>query len=93
MRVKGKASAVTIYTPLAPSVSLSPAQAEELRGWSLALKAWRAQNWDACDVHLLNLQRQNAEKVLYRLYAERVASSRQQPPRPAWDGTTTFDTK
>jgi adenylate cyclase len=93
VRVKGKASAVTIYTPLAPSVSLSPAQAEELRGWSLALNAWRAQHWDACDVHLLNLQRQNAEKVLYRLYAERVASSRQQPPRPAWDGTTTFDTK
>ena len=93
VRVKGKASAVTIYTPLAPSASLSPAQAEELRGWSLALKAWRAQDWDACDVHLLNLQRQNAEKVLYRLYAERVASSRQQPYRPAWDGTTTFDTK
>lgn len=96
VRVKGKASAVTIYTPLGAlgtSGTPSHAQAEELRQWNLALKAWRVQNWDACDVHLLNLQRQNAEKVLYRLYAERVAFKRSSPPDLGWDGATTFDTK
>jgi adenylate cyclase len=44
-------------------------------------------------VQLLNLQRQNAKKVLYRLYAQRVASMRQSPPGASWDGSTTFDTK
>ena len=34
---------------------------------------------------LLNLQRLNAKKVLYRLYAQRVASRRRLPLDPAWD--------
>ena len=46
-----------------------------------------------CDVHLLNLQRMNAQKYLYRLYAERVASMRLLPFDPVWDGATNFETK
>ncbi|WP_372657121.1 CHASE2 domain-containing protein [Hydrogenophaga sp.] len=93
VRVKGKTQAVTIYTPLALAGQLTPAQREELRLWGQTLKAWRAQDWDSCDVLLLNLQRQNAKKVLYRLYAERVASMRSSPPVQAWDGSTQFDSK
>ena len=93
VRVKGKASAVTIFTPLGRAGALSPAQTGELALWKQCLQSWRAQDWDGCDVHLLNLQRQNAKKVLYRLYADRVASMRLSPPGPAWDGTTAFDTK
>ena len=59
----------------------------------MALKAYRDQSWDACDVHLLNLQRMNAQKYLYRLYAERVASMRLLPFDPEWDGATNFETK
>ena len=80
-----------IYTPLGASGDLSTELRDELRQWQLALRAWRAQDWDACDVHLLNLQRQNAKKVLYRLYADRVASRRQLPLDPAWDGTTPIE--
>jgi adenylate cyclase len=93
VRVKGKAQAVGIHTPLGLRETLTAAQTAELREWNQALKAWRAQDWDACDVHLLNLQRQNAEKVLYRVYAERVASMRSSPPAAGWDGATHFDTK
>lgn len=93
VRVKGKASAVTIFTPLGRAGALSPAQTAELALWKQCLHSWRAQDWDGCDVHLLNLQRQNAKKVLYRLYADRVASMRLFPPGAAWDGTTAFDTK
>jgi adenylate cyclase len=93
VRVKGKAQAVSIHTPLGLRETLTAAQGEELNEWNQALKAWRAQDWDACDVHLLNLQRQNAEKFLYRVYAERVASMRSSPPAAGWDGATTFDTK
>jgi len=93
VRVKGKAQAVTICTPLGLREHLSEAQTDELREWNQALKAWRAQEWDACDVHLLNLRRQNAEKVLYRLYGDRVASMRLSPPHAMWDGATIFDSK
>lgn len=93
VRVKGKARAVTIFTPLGRAGALSPEQTAELAQWKQCLHRWRAQDWDACDVHLLNLQRQNAKKVLYRLYADRVASMRLSPPDPVWDGATTFDTK
>lgn len=65
----------------------------ELKEWALALRAYRGQAWDDCDAHLLNLQRMNAQKYLYRLYAERVASMRLLPFDPAWDGATNFDTK
>jgi adenylate cyclase len=95
VRVKGKASAVTIFTPLAThdTAPPNPEQAEELRQWQLALQAWREQDWDPCEHHLHNLRRQNEKKVLYRLYAERVALARQHPPHPMWDGTTHFETK
>jgi adenylate cyclase len=79
---------VPIYTPLGRVGELTTELRDELRLWQQALRAWRAQDWDACDVHLLNLQRQNAKKVLYRLYADRVASHRLLPPDPAWDGAT-----
>jgi adenylate cyclase len=95
VRVKGKASAVTIYTSLdhPDTTAPNPEQTEELRQWHLALQAWREQDWDPCEHHLHNLRRQNAKKVLYRLYAERVALARQHPPHPMWDGTTHFETK
>ncbi|MDP2016323.1 CHASE2 domain-containing protein [Hydrogenophaga sp.] len=83
---------IAIYTPLGLARELSAGLREELRMWQQALRAWRAQDWDACDVHLLNLQRQNAKKVLYRLYAERVASRRQMPLDPNWDGATPIET-
>jgi adenylate cyclase len=93
VRVKGKARAVAIHTPICTGEQTSAALEDELREWQKALKAWRNQDWDACDVHLLNLQRLSAKKVLYRLYAERVVSMRHSPPPPGWDGSTTFDTK
>lgn len=93
VRVKGKDQAVAIFTPQAPLGQLEAQTAAELKEWVLALKAYRDQAWDACDVHLLNLQRMNAQKYLYRLYAERVASMRLLPFDPEWDGATNFETK
>ena len=96
VRVKGKDQAVAIFWPLAPADRIDKTgkdHATELKTWSLALKAYRAQDWDPCEVQLLNLQRLNGEKYLYRLHAERVASMRLQPFDPAWDGATHFETK
>ncbi|MDO8903191.1 CHASE2 domain-containing protein [Hydrogenophaga sp.] len=93
VRVKGKAHAVTIHTPLCRAGDASPDLLKEMALWKQALSAWRAQAWDDCDVLLLNLSRQNAEKVLYQRMTERVAFMRRSPPESSWDGATTFDTK
>ena len=93
VRVKGKEQAVAIYWPLAPVERLDKAYTEELKTWGNFLKAYRAQDWDQCDVLMLNLQRMNAKKYLYELYSERVASMRLLPFDPSWDGATNFETK
>jgi adenylate cyclase len=93
VRVKGKDQAVAIYSPLGPANQLPAADVDELKTWNALLKAYRAQDWEQCDVQLLNLQRLNAKKYLYQLYAERVASRRKSPFDPAWDGATNFEAK
>lgn len=93
VRVKGKDQAVSIFWPLAPVDRIDKEVAAELKTWGMALKAYRAQDWDQCDVQLLNLHRINGKKFLYQLYAERVASMRLLPFDPEWDGATNFETK
>lgn len=93
VRVKGKEQAVGIFYPVAPAGAADKQVAEELRTWAAFLKAYRAQDWDQCDLQLLNLQRLGAKKYLYELYSERVASMRLLPFDPGWDGATNFETK
>lgn len=93
VRVKGKEQAVGIFYPLGRAEGLDKQTADELRAWGAFLKAYRAQDWDQCDLQLLNLQRLGAKKYLYELYSERVASMRLLPFDPTWDGATTFETK
>lgn len=97
VRVKGKVQTVAVHTPLDTSAGVVDGAtgpvAEELKQWQLALKAWRTQDWDACETHLGELSRRNVKKVLYRLYADRVASMRRSPPPQDWDGSMSFDSK
>ena len=93
IKVKGKDEAVLIYEPLGLQAELGGAIKEELRLWTQALRAYRSQQWDQADVHLLNLQRMNPRCELYRAYGERVAAMRRSPPSPDWDGVTVFDEK
>jgi adenylate cyclase len=93
VRVKGKSQAVDIFTPLGPVDGLSADQRNELRLWEQALQAWRQQDWPTCNAHLTELQRLNGHKLLYSLFAQRVAAMQQMPPDPAWDGVTILDSK
>ena len=93
VRVKGKDQAVAIFTPVARADPLESALAEELKAWNTFLKAYRDQDWDRCDLMLLNLQRMNPKKYLSELYEERVASLRLLPFDPEWDGATNFENK
>jgi adenylate cyclase len=93
VRVKGKEQAVSIFWPMATQDRIGADVADEGKMWLSFLRAYRAQNWDQADVLLINLMRMNANKYLYHLYSERVASMRLLPFDPAWDGATNFETK
>jgi adenylate cyclase len=93
VRVKGKEKAVAIFWPAAPAGRLDAGAQDELRAWATFLRAYRSQEWEQCELQLVNLQRMNPKKYLYELYAERVASLRVQPPDSEWDGTSRFETK
>jgi adenylate cyclase len=93
VRVKGKAQAISIYTPLATGGPNNHPQAHELELWDSFLGHYRSQNWAACEQQIIQLQQLDATKYLYRLYAERIASMRVLPLDPVWDGATNFETK
>jgi adenylate cyclase len=100
VRVKGKDQAVTIFLPLASVDRLPKELSDEIKLWNAFLKSYRSQDWEQCDLHMLNIERnqasksgKTAKKYLYQLYSERVASMRQLPFDPSWDGATNFETK
>jgi len=100
VRVKGKDLAVTIYRPLASGACIPAELADEIKLWNAFLKSYRSQDWDRCDLDMLNLERSTLskdsngkKKYLYELYAGRVASMRNLPFDPSWDGSTNFETK
>ena len=93
VRVKGKEQAVAIFWPVAPANRIGAETESELKAWATFLRAYRAQDWDQCDLLMLNLLRMNAKKYLYHLYSDRVASMRLLPFDLEWDGATNFETK
>jgi adenylate cyclase len=93
VRVKGKDQAVAIFWPVAPANRVGAETEAELKAWGAFLKAYRAQDWEQCDLLMMNLLRMNAKKYLYHLYSDRVASMRLLPFDLEWDGATNFETK
>ncbi|MCW7538969.1 adenylate/guanylate cyclase domain-containing protein [Aquabacterium sp. A7-Y] len=91
--LKGRERPLTLYTPLPAAPAEDKALASELMAWHMALKAYRAQDWDQADVQLLNLQRLNPGKRLYSLFAYRVSHLRKHPPAAGWDGAFSADSK
>jgi adenylate cyclase len=88
--VKGKAQAVAVFTPLAGDAA--PA-AQQLERWAEVLAAYRRQDWAMGRNLLAPLLAADAKKVLYQLYAQRLASMALRPQDPNWDGATRFETK
>ena len=64
-----------------------------MQAWSAFLAAYRAQDWESCDMLLRYVQRQQPGQRFHALYAARVEQRRRCPPDPAWDGAHTFDSK
>ena len=93
VRVRGSARAVAIFTPLARAGALGATQSAQLVRWNEARAAYRGQRFATALALLVSLRAHDAKKVLYALYAQRIASMAAQPKDPNWDGATRFENK
>jgi adenylate cyclase len=93
VRVKGKDKPVAIYEPLGLTGEVDKAALDELKLFHQMLKLYRKQDWDQVELQLYNLQRMAPESLLYKVYAERAAYFRSNPPGADWDGVFVFQTK
>lgn len=93
VRVKGRQQAVTIFSPIGLRSDMTQDAAQRLADWTEVLAGYRAQNPARVTPLLDKLMAADAKKVLYRLYAERLASMESRPFDPGWDGATKFESK
>ena len=90
--VKGRAQAVSVFTPLGLIHGSQPPDAH-LQRWAQVIAAYRRQDWAEGRKLLDPLLAMDAKKVLYQLYAQRLASMALRPQDPDWDGATRVETK
>ena len=93
VRVKGKAQSVTIFAPLGRADATPKVNPAALDIWQQVLTAYRAQEWAVGRSLLTPLLAPGDKKVLYQLYAERLAYMALRPKEPDWDGATQFESK
>ena len=93
VRVKGKDNPEAIYEPVALISEASKALHDEVKLFHEMRRLYRKQDWDQAELQLMNLQRMTPDLALYRLYVERVAYFRKNPPGGDWDGVFMFHAK
>ncbi|MEM7468390.1 MAG: adenylate/guanylate cyclase domain-containing protein [Pseudomonadota bacterium] len=93
VRVKGKDLPVAIYQPICLKSDLDKGWKDELKLYREALRLYRTQEWDMAEMNFLNLQKMSRDPGLYKVYAERVATYRKNPPGSNWDGVFTHTSK
>src|SRR5690606_2339140 len=80
VRVKGKAEPVAIYEPVAKEEELSVEEHREMEMSSEALVLYRRQDWDGAGKIFRTLLEEGTRPELYRLYLDRIAAFRRDPP-------------
>ncbi|OSM05234.1 CHASE2 domain-containing protein [Magnetofaba australis] len=93
VRVKGKAEPVTIYEPVGFKKELESARAAEVESYHAALALYREQQWDAAQSAFEQLSEQESNRLIYKVYLERIALFRDTPPGEDWDGVFTHTSK
>jgi adenylate cyclase len=93
VQVKGKAEPVTIFEPLGMKDQLAPQVIEDAKLFENALRHYRNQNWDEAEKILQELLVIEPDCFLFKLYLERIAIFREEPPGDDWDGVFVYKTK
>jgi len=92
VRVKGKKEPTRIYTPLCRLADATDEVRAELARYGQARRAYIERRWDAAEAGFRALQQEH-DQVIYRIYLERLARLRAEPPDPDWDGVFVHTSK
>lgn len=92
VRVKGKQEPTRIFTPLCRLADASDEVRAELARYEQARRAYLERRWDAAETGFRDLQQED-DRVIYRIYLERLARLRAEPPGPDWDGVFVHTSK
>ena len=94
LRVKGKTEPVTIYEAAGYLQGAARAAFQDSLGdFHAGLLAYRQQRWDAAESAFHAVLSRRLQDGVARLYLERVAQLRRDPPRRDWDGIWTMTEK
>ena len=84
--VAGKTEPVRIYEAMCRAGELTPERSQLRELFAQGLSAYRRQAWDEAEAHFEGCLRVAAEDGPARLFLERIALLRADPPAAGWDG-------
>ena len=93
VRVKGKAEPVTILEAIGLQKEATEEQITLVSQFNGALYMYRQQNWGPAQKVFKQLQIGDPDRQLYKIYLERIAHFKENPPDGDWDGVFTHETK
>jgi adenylate cyclase len=93
VRVKGKREGVAIFEPLGAQGEVHSDTLLEIARFHEALAHFRERRWDEAAELLDELAAAAPGMKLYRIYRERIAQFRVNPPDAGWDGVFGFTTR
>lgn len=84
--VKGKLEPVTIYQPLCKLDQISIQQQKMLEKYQQAMQAYLNQDWGSAKILFIELASEEPERLIYKIYLERITIFETTPPPKDWDG-------
>jgi adenylate cyclase len=89
VRVRGKERPVAIYEPLGPQAELDNETLAMCKRHERALQLYRTREWDDAEREFYLLHQSYPERRIFRVYLDRIAHCRNEPPGADWDGVFT----
>ncbi len=86
VKVKGKDKPVTIYEPIALVENIDKSERVRIKEFHHALKLYQQQKWDDAEQMIFQLSQQEPGRMIYKIYLDRIAFFRNNPPETTWDG-------
>jgi adenylate cyclase len=93
VRVKGKDEPVGLFEPIGFEGEVPPQTVERLARHAAAVAAYRAQNWPTAKSDFQALAAEEPNRLIYKIYLDRIANFEEHSPGPEWDGVYTHKEK
>ncbi len=93
VRVKGKDKPEAVYEPIGSLADLDSELKTMISRHSSALKFYRAGDWDNAESMFFMLHQAFPDRLLFKIYLDRIAYYRSEPPEAEWDGVFVAQSK